>query len=111
MTATHHTVELTGALTIRSAAALRDQLQSALAAADTVTLDCIGVTSADIAALQLLVAAQKSAAADGKAVRLLAPAGTALNSLLRQAGFLDPDGKPKAPDFEFWAGAHPSEAA
>ncbi len=111
MTASHHTVKLSGALNIRGAGALLDQLKSALAVADNTTLDCTGVTSADICAVQLLVAAEKSAAAEGKTLRLLAPPGTPLNSLLRQSGFLDADGKPKAPHSDVWAGAHPSEAA
>lgn len=62
-------------------------------------LDVSQMGDADLSFLQLVVAARKMAAAEGKKVRLGAPATPPLVSLLERAGFLadaDPDAR------QFW---------
>lgn len=51
-------------------------------------LDVSQLADADLSFLQLVVAARKMAAAEGKRVRLGAPAGPPLVSLLERAGLL-----------------------
>lgn len=62
-------------------------------------LDVSQMGDADLSFLQLVVAARKMAAAEGKRVRLSAPATPPLVSMLERAGFLadaDPDAR------QFW---------
>ena len=106
-----HIVELNGALTIRDAAAIKTSLETALAAHPSVLVDCTGLTGADIAIVQLLASAHKTAAATGRALRLRLPAAGALPALLQQAGIVDAAGRPKPPHGAFWIGQTPSEAA
>lgn len=111
MTISDRAIELSGSLSIRDAAATLDRLKAALAGAARLTIDCSALTGADLSIVQLLAAVKASAIAEGKSVRLVAPAGRALHTLLQQSGFLTPDGKPTAPHDQFWAGASHSEAA
>ncbi len=111
MTISDRAIELSGSLTIRDAGATLDRLKTALAGASSLTIDCSALTGADLSLVQLLAAAKASALAEGKSLRLVVPAGGALQTLLQQSGFLSPDGKPKAPHDNFWAGASHSEAA
>ncbi len=111
MTISDRAIELSGSLSIRDAAATLERLKAALAAATSLTIDCSALTGADLSIVQLLVAAKTSAAAEGKTLRLVAPAGSALHTLLQQSGLLGPDGEPKAPHDRFWTGAQHSEAA
>ncbi len=111
MTEQARAIELSGSLSIRDAGATLERLKAALAGAASLTIDCTGLTGADLSIVQLLAAARASAAAEGKSLRLVAPAGGTLHTLLQQSGFLAPDGRPKAPHDQFWAGASHSEAA
>ncbi len=111
MTDRDRAIELSGSLTIRDAGATLEKLKAALAGASSLTIDCAALTGADLSIVQLLAAAKLSAATEGKSLRLVAPAGGALHTLLQQSGLLDPDGRPKAPHDQFWAGASHSEAA
>jgi anti-sigma B factor antagonist len=84
------TLDIDGELTIYRAAELRETLQATLAAlapgAD-LTLGLAGVTEMDSAGVQLLIAARKSAAAAGRALRLRdpSPAVTDVFATLRLA--------------------------
>ena len=111
MTNPDRAIELSGSLGIRDAGAILERLQGALAGAHSLIIDCTALTGADLSIVQLLVSARASAAAEGKTIRLKAPAGGALDQLLRQTGFLGADGKPLAPHDDFWTGAPHSEAA
>lgn len=111
MTTSDRAIELSGSLGIRDAGATLEKLKAALATATSLTIDCSALTGADLSTVQLLAAAKRTAAAEGKTLRLMAPAGGVLNTLLQQSGILDPDGEPKAPHDRFWAGAQHSEAA
>lgn len=74
-------------LTIQGAARLRDALLSALAESEDVLLDCGAVEAVDLAGLQVLVAASKSAERRGR--RLAFAEGgksTALDAAARASG-------------------------
>ncbi len=97
-----HSLQLTGEMTLRHAGALHEQLRGVAAVHDRVDIDCAGVSEIDISALQLLVAASKSAVAAGKSVSVRFPEGGALDTVLRRAGFLSPSGQPTAPESGPW---------
>lgn len=100
-----HCLQLTGEMTLRQASALHEQLRGATAAHDRVDIDCAGVSEIDISAVQLLVAASKSAVAAGKSVSVRFPEGGTLDTVLRRAGFLSPSGQPSAPEYGAWLNA------
>ena len=79
-------VSLTGAQTIREAADTAELLRDAVAKGEDLTLDCTGITEADLSFVQLVIAAQKSLAAKGHSVALSAPAQGALLAVLDKLG-------------------------
>jgi len=89
-------VRLSGAQTIREAEGTLQALRDALAADSSVALDCEGVEEVDLAFLQLVIAASKSARTAGGKLSLTAPAAGPLLAALDSAG-IRPDG-----DFRFW---------
>jgi hypothetical protein len=89
-------VRLSGAQTIREAEGTLQALRDALAAAPSVALDCDAVEEADLAFLQLILAARKSARQAGKNLNMTAPASGPLLAALDSAG-IRPEG-----DYRFW---------
>lgn len=84
-------VRLSGALTIRRAAELRDMLLTSLASHQDIVLDLDADAEADISFVQLVLAAQVSAHAGGKQIRLKAPSAGPLRDVLERGGFLAAD--------------------
>ena len=72
--------------TIRNAENIADQLNSALAASQTIEIDCSAIAGTDSSFLQLLIAARKSAVATGKHLTLSAPAAGALRDAVIECG-------------------------
>jgi len=66
-----HRLCVEGELTIYAVAALKVALLDALAASAELEVDLLGVTEADTAGIQLLLAAKLTAAAAGTALRLV----------------------------------------
>ena len=97
-----HILSLSGNLGLRDAPALVAQLQAALAAHSSVTIETEAVTDLDIAVLQALVAAQHTATAAGKTLALRLPGDGALRRALTRAGFLDQAGAPLTPEAKIW---------
>lgn len=89
-------VRLSGAQTIREAEGALQTLRDALAAEQSIALDCDGVEEADLAFLQLVLAARKSARHAGKTLGMTAPAAGPLLAALDSAG-IRPEG-----DYRFW---------
>lgn len=79
-------VKFTGAATIRQAEDIADRLGRALAQSDPVLLDCDELQEVDFAFLQMVVAAKKQAANQGKSLGLTAPARGALLEALMICG-------------------------
>jgi anti-anti-sigma regulatory factor len=73
-------VSLVGDLGLREASEVRGRLLAALSAGVAVVVDARGLAGADLAIVQLLVAAHKSAARQGVPLRLLAGANGALRA-------------------------------
>jgi anti-anti-sigma regulatory factor len=104
------TFPLAGSVGVRDVARLAPELQHALSGPSPLAIDCTDLTDIDLSIVQLLVAAHKTAAATGKPLRLIAPAGGPLTALLRQAGFLTPDNRPLTPEGQFWIDAEAKTA-
>ena len=99
------TVTLSGSLGLKDAARLRAELLAAFESAGAVTLDCSDLAEADVAVVQLLVAAKKTANASGVALTLKAEKAGVLGQLLIKTGLLSADGRALVPDIDFWPGA------
>lgn len=97
-----HIVEIAGDAGLRSAQDLAKQLRDAIIAHQSVAIATDAITAADVTTIQLLLAARKMALASDKSCTLSAPPGGVLRSLLIQTGILDADGRPLAPDGDFW---------
>ena len=93
-------LKLSGALGLRGIEALRGEITEALAEHEAVAIDTSAVESADASAIQLLLSAQKTANAEGKALTLTAagPLARALMAL----GLVTADGAPLVPETSTW---------
>ena len=81
-------VAVSGSATQRQVAELHGRLTIALAEHGSVSIDCRAATDVDLSAIQLLLAARKSAAAAGNSLTLRYPADGALHAALLRGGFL-----------------------
>jgi len=80
------TIALSGTQTIREAAETVETLRAAISQNDDISLDCSGVTEADLTFIQMVMAARKSAEAKGKTLSLKAAAQGPLLAALDAAG-------------------------
>ncbi|HVX82198.1 MAG TPA: STAS domain-containing protein [Devosiaceae bacterium] len=97
-----HLIELKGDLGLRDAGELAAKFREAIEKHAAVAVATGNLGSADLSTVQLLVAAQKSAARAGKSFTLVAPVGEALQATLVKAGFLAADGRPRDAGEQFW---------
>jgi hypothetical protein len=81
-----HCLAFAGAQTLRTADAACEALRAALAEHRVVSLDCSGVTEADLAFAQLLLAADATVRGSGASVTLRAPLAGPLAAALVAAG-------------------------
>lgn len=84
-------LRLSGALTLKRAAELRDTLLASLASHQHIILDLDADADADVSFVQLVLAAQASARAGGKEIRLKVPSAGPLRDVLERGGFLAAD--------------------
>ncbi len=82
----HQTLVLQGPHTVRHAAETYAAFTAAMNAPGDIELDCAGVTEADVSFIQIILAATRSAVAQGKQLRLTAPPPPSLCSALQRAG-------------------------
>jgi anti-anti-sigma regulatory factor len=94
---------LEGDVGVRDAARLAEQLSQAIAG--PLTIDCTSLSGVDLAVIQVLLAADRTARAAGQSLTLIHPPGGPLQQLLVAAGFTAPDGTPLTSDGPLWAGA------
>lgn len=99
---TPFSLTLSGELGLRGITALKAQIAAALADHDAVAIDTDAVESADTSAIQLLLSAQKTADADGKALSLTAAAAGPLAGTLMALGLVAADGTPLVPETSTW---------
>jgi anti-anti-sigma regulatory factor len=84
-------LRLSGALTIRRVAELRDTLMASLASNQDIILDLDADADADISFVQLVLAAEVSARTNGKRLRLKNASAGPLLDVLERGGFLAAD--------------------
>lgn len=87
---------------IRTVAALRDQLSSALAAHESIEITAGAVTSIDVSILQLIASAHRTAMASGKTLFLRTPQEGPMRNALIRAGFISKQGKGLTREGDFW---------
>jgi ABC-type transporter Mla MlaB component len=97
---TPFSLRLSGELGLRGIEALRGEIAAALAEHEGVAIDATAVEAADTSAIQLLLSAQKTANAEGKALTLVA-AGP-LAATLVALGLVAADGAPLVPETSTW---------
>jgi ABC-type transporter Mla MlaB component len=95
-------LELSGELGLRGIEKLRADLVAALEANDAVAIGTSAVESADASAIQLLLAAQKSANAEGKVLSLTTTADGPLARTLAALGLVRADGTSLVPETSSW---------
>lgn len=95
-------LKLSGELGLRGIEALKAEIVAALAAHPAVAIDATAVEGADTSAIQLLLAAQKSASAEGRALTLLTSAGGPLARTLAALGLIAADGTPLVTETSTW---------
>jgi len=83
-------IELTGAITIREIETVRRDLLAKLESKVPLEIDCSGITETDISLIQLVLAAEKSAAKHGAAIRLTQPYPEAVQQVLARCGLAAP---------------------
>jgi len=81
-------VTLTGRQGIREAMQTHAQLSEAVRLHENIIVDCSDVTEADLALIQILIAAGRSVAAIGLRLRVRQSEGGALHKALKRGGFL-----------------------
>ena len=79
-------IELIGAITIREIEATRGDLLAKLQTKTPLEIDLSGITETDISLIQLMLAAEKSAANLGVAIRLAQPYPEAVQQVLARSG-------------------------
>lgn len=96
------TFALSGAIGLKNAPELVERLRAALDQSGALVIDADALESIDVAAIQLLVSAHKSAVAQGKSLSLRAAPAGALRATLLKAGFIDEQGRALTPEGVFW---------
>jgi ABC-type transporter Mla MlaB component len=95
-------IVLKGALTLRTIDETQVALRDGLARHAQIEIDCADATEVDLAAIQLLLAARKSALDAKKTFALTAPASGPLREALLRGGFLSDATDSTAPADSFW---------
>jgi len=82
-------IGFSGTVTIRHVEETAERLRQALASSDRIEVDCSALTEVDFSFIQLIIAAQKSAATAGKTLTMSAPAQGPLLAALTVIGIDD----------------------
>ena len=82
-------VSISDSIVIGNISDVRDLILSAFDQKGPITIDISRVTEADITLPQLIESARRSAAIEGREIRLSQPAEGAVLQLLQRGGFLD----------------------
>lgn len=97
-------LDLHGSLTIREVDDLRARLIEALDAARELSIRCSDAIAVDLSAVQILIAARRSAEARGIRLTIAGPPGPAMADALQRGGFLLADGRPTGADAAWFIG-------
>jgi ABC-type transporter Mla MlaB component len=82
---------LVGALTVRNIRQIHDHMRDVLRQHAHMRIDCQAASDIDLSFIQLVLAARRSAEAEGKSVSLAHPASGVLLERLTQSGLVGPD--------------------
>jgi anti-anti-sigma regulatory factor len=93
---------LDGALTVARAEDVRDAVLAALAEPAGLVVDCSGATQVDLAFLQIMLAAARTAATRGTSLSLAAAPSGPLATALARGGFAPDPARSADPDHVFW---------
>jgi anti-anti-sigma regulatory factor len=93
---------MSGAYSLRNAAELRERLLNALDLNTPLMIDAGAAESVDLSTVQVLLAAQASAAGKGKELAILASAESPIVRLMADTGFLSAGGSALVPAVESW---------
>lgn len=93
-------LKLSGELSLRGIDTLKAQISAALASHDAVAIDTSAIEGVDASAVQLLLSAQKTANAEGKAMTLAASGP--LTRTLVALGLVAADGAPLVSETSTW---------
>lgn len=77
-----------GSQTVRNLDETTEKLKEYIQTSDPVVIDCTRIEEVDVGFIQLLLSARRTAAAQGRIMRMTAPAGGALLTCLLNAGLL-----------------------
>lgn len=97
-------VSLEGTLGLRDADALAGRLRDAIVRGAAVEIDTAALRDIDVGSIQLLAAAQKSAAAAGCGFAIGSPPGGPLRQALVRLGILPASEQCRSPADAFWIG-------
>ncbi len=97
-----HPLHLSGDLSLRTIADLHARLQAAVAGHESVAISTDGIATIDIAAIQLLVSATRTAAAADKVLTVAAELESPTGRSLVGAGLFAADGSPLVPTLSHW---------
>lgn len=97
-----YVLKFEGDLRIRQAAEVAASLLAALEANPAVAVATDDVTGVDVSILQLLIAADKTAANTGKTIKVLTSLGSVFRHALIKAGLLGTDGEPLTSEVSLW---------
>lgn len=83
-----HRLQFSGTITIRDIDVVREQILAGLGQNDRLEIDCTDVSEVDVSLIQLLLAAEISAAKAGKSLEIRRPYPEAIQQALTRGGFL-----------------------
>ncbi len=97
-------IRLDGALTVRSVEKVHADLANALDQHAMVIVDCSAATEIDLSAIQLLLAARRTAQRADKTLRLAGTDNAVLRTALLRGGFVPTEPGAVGSETEFWLG-------
>ncbi len=95
-------LRLSGALGVRDAGQVAENIRDALHGADGLTIETDQLQSIDLSILQILISAHKAAREGGKSLSVAVPQGGAVDAVLRRSGVADAADAQIVRDGEFW---------
>lgn len=104
-------VPLSGKAGLRQAQDVSDSLGESISAAEHVVIDLGALEGLDVSIAQILLAARKSAAAQGKSLYLQNASSGPVRDFLAGAGLLSPEGQARSKEETFWLGRSGAEGA
>lgn len=97
-------VTLGSSQTVRDTASLVEKLNAAMSGMAPIVIDGTGLVDADVATLQVLIAAFRTATAKDRRITFKSPEKGSFTAMLTQAGLVGADGRPVGAEGAFLCG-------